>query len=309
MPRPKPLDWLVLAGLVIAWGSAFGALKIAVHDIPPAWNTVIRLWVAAATLAVICGAGRTRVPPLLPRPHPAWGYYGLNGLIGMALPFFLFAYAAQGIPSAVNAICNGASPIFTAILAHALLRQERLGPRRFIGVLIGFVGLVVLVTPRLAEGAAVESLALGAALTGAFLYAVSNIVTRKAPPIASSAGALIMCVTGALAATVAAAVLEPPMRMRPSVAALLAVIGLGIFPTAIAGVGYVFLIKRQGPVFMTMAIYLAPLWATALGVLLLGERPGWPAYTALALILGGVALATTTRQPISAWLRRRTTQA
>ncbi len=71
---------------------------------------------------------------------------------------------------------------------------------------------------------------------------------------------------------------------------------LGVFSTALGSVGYVFLIKRQGPVFMTMAIYLAPLWATALGVALLGERPGWPAYVALALILGGVALATSTRK-------------
>lgn len=296
MSRPKPLDWLVLAGLVIAWGSAFGALKIAVVDITPTWNTVIRLWVASATLAMVCLANRAALPPLLPRPHPAWGYYAVIGTVGLALPFFLFAIAAKGIPSAVNAICNGASPIFTAALAFAVLRDEPLGPRRVAGVLIGFVGLVVLVGPALAQGGGVEVVALTCALVGAFCYAVANVVTKKAPPVPSSAGALMMCLTGAVAATGAALALEPPMTGWPPLPAIAAVVALGVFPTALAGIGYVFLVQRQGPLFMTMAIYLAPLWATALGVLLLGERPGWQAYAALALILAGVALATTTRR-------------
>lgn len=292
MPRPKPLDWLVLAGLVIAWGSAFGALKIAVHDIPPAWNTVARLWVASATLGAVCLIQRERLPALLPRPAPVWGYYTVVGVIGMALPFFLFAVAAAGLPSAVNAICNGASPIFTAVLAHLLLDQERLSARRAAGVGVGFAGLVVLVAPRLAQGASVEVLALAAALTGAALYAVSNIVTRKAPPISSSVGGLMMCLTGAVIATIAAAAFEPLPPAAPSWEAVVAVVALGVFSTALGSVGYVFLIKRQGPVFMTMAIYLAPLWATGIGVLLMSERPGWPAYAALALILAGVGLAT-----------------
>ena len=296
MPRPKPLDWLVLAALVICWGSAFGALKIAVQEISPAWNTVARLWVASATLAAVCMVQRERLPALLPRPEPVWGYYAVIGLIGMALPFFLFAFAAGGLPSAVNAICNGASPIFTGVLAHLLLAGERLSARRAAGVGVGFAGLVVLVAPRLAQGASVETLALAAALTGAALYAVSNIVTRKAPQIPSSVGGLMMCLAGAVVATVAAAALEPLPQALPSWKSISAVIGLGVFSTALGSVGYVFLIKRQGPVFMTMAIYLAPLWATALGVALLGERPGWPAYAALALILAGVGLATTTRK-------------
>jgi drug/metabolite transporter (DMT)-like permease len=289
LSRPKPIDWLVLAGLVVAWGSAFGALKIAVHEIPPVWNTVARLWIASATLAVISVVQGERLPALR---DPVWRYYGFNGLIGMAAPFFLFAFAAEGLPSAVNAICNGASPIFTAVLAHALLRHERLGARRFFGVMVGFAGLVVLVAPRLAQGASVETLALACALTGALMYAVSNVVTRKAPAVPSSVGALIMCVSGAAIASAAAPFIQPLPDKLPHLPAMMAVTGLGVFTTAIAGVGYVFLIKRLGPVFMSMAIYLAPLWATVVGVVLLAERPGWPAYAALALILSGVALAT-----------------
>ncbi len=296
MPIPSRLqapgvDWLVLAALVIAWGSAFAALKIAVHDIPPAWNTVMRLTVATITLSLICAVRGERLPRLTPRPDPAWGWYAALGLIGLAAPFFLFAFAAQGLPSAVNAICNGSSPLFTAALAHLLLAEERLNWRRGAGVALGFVGLVVLVWPRAVAGGAVEGLALGAALLGGLMYAVSNIITRKAPVLSSTAGALLMVLTGLVFAVIGAAVTSPLPPM-PSLKALAAVTGLGIFSTALGSVGYVWLVQRRGPVFMSMSIYLAPLWATGLGVAMMGERPGWSAFAALGLILLGVGLTT-----------------
>lgn len=290
-PAASGIDWLVLAALVIAWGSAFAALKIAVEDIPPAWNTVIRLWVATAVLAAITLVRRERLPALLPRPAPAWGWYAVLGLVGLAAPFFLFAFSAHGLPSAVNAICNGSSPLFTALLAHILLAEERLTPRRAAGVALGFAGLVVLVAPRLMQGVSVEGLALGAALLGGLMYAASNIITRKAPTVSSTAGALMMCLPGAVFATMGAFATSP-LPPPPSWQSLAAVVGLGIFSTALGSVGYVWLVQRRGPVFMSMSIYLAPLWATGVGVMLMGERPGWSAFAALALILAGVGLTT-----------------
>jgi drug/metabolite transporter (DMT)-like permease len=290
-PAPA-LDWLVLAALVVAWGSAFAALKIAVHDIHPMWNTVIRLWVATGVLSLICASRGERLPPLLPRPSPTWAWYSALGLIGLALPFFLFAFAAKGLPSAVNAICNGSSPLFTALLAHLLLSEERLSLRRGIGVALGFVGLLVLVGPRLMHGEAVEGLALGGALVGGLMYAVSNIITRKAPVVSSTAGALLMCLPAAVLATLGAVLTTPLPTAFPPWSALAAVAGLGVFSTALGSVGYVWLVQRRGPVFMSMSIYLAPLWATGLGVVLLGERPGVSAFAALALILVGVGLTT-----------------
>jgi drug/metabolite transporter (DMT)-like permease len=285
------IDWLVLAALVIAWGSAFAALKIAVHDIPPAWNTVLRLAVASLVLGAICAVRGERLPTLLPRPDPAWSWYAALGLIGLAAPFFLFAFAAKGLPSAVNAICNGSSPLFTAVLAHLMLREERLDLRKAAGVVMGFVGLMVLVWPRLARGGAVEDLALGAAILGGLMYAASNIITRKAPRLSSTAGAFLMVLTGLVFALIGA-IVTTPLPPAPPLTALLAVTALGVFSTALGSIGYVWLVQRRGPVFMSMSIYLAPLWATGLGVMLMGERPAWTAFAALALILLGVGLTT-----------------
>ena len=289
MERSKAFDWLVLAVLVAIWGSGFAALKLATAHITPIWNSAARIAIAVVTLAVVMAVQRQKLPPF---GHPAWKAYAVIGFFGMAVPFVLFAFASQRLPSAIVAICNGASPIFTGLLAHLFIAGgDRLTGRKAAGVALGFAGLVTLVAPRLMNGVTVETLALAAALFGAALYAVSNIVTRQAPAVSSTAGALMMCLWSLVFAGSAAVALEP-LPPWPPLSSLLAVIALGVFSTGLATVGYVFLIQRRGPLFMSMSIYLAPCWATALGMAALGERPGWPAFTALALILGGVALVT-----------------
>lgn len=290
--RPQTIDWLVMAFLVVAWGSAFAALKIAVEHIAPVWNAALRLWIAVATLAVVLAFQRGRLPPL---KDPAWRFYAVTGLVGMAAPFILFAYAAQTLPSAVNAMCNGASPIFTAVLAHLFVAGEKLSLQRAGGVALGFVGLVALLAPKLMAGFNLESLAMLAAIGAAGLYAIANVITKRAPPVTATAGALMLAFWGAIYAS-AAALVSAPLPAWPPTSALLAVIAQGVFPAGLATIGWVFLIQRRGPLFVSLSIYVAPLWATAVGMLFLGERPGWTAFLALALILGGVALATLERR-------------
>jgi drug/metabolite transporter (DMT)-like permease len=287
--QDEAVDWVVLAVLVAIWGSGFALLKIATEHIDPLWNSATRTGVATATLAAVMVLQRQKPPPL---SHPAWRVYAVIGALGMAIPLMLFAYASQRLPSAVVAICNGASPIFTGVFAHLFIAGDRLSARRAGGIALGFVGLMALVAPRLAAGATIETLALSAALFGAVLYAVCNVITRQAPAVSSTAGALMMCFWAFVVALGAAIALEPPPALPVPTPSLIAVIALGAVSTGLSNVGYVFLIQRRGPLFMSMSIYLAPCVATLVGMLALGERPGWPAFVALGLILLGVGLAT-----------------
>jgi drug/metabolite transporter (DMT)-like permease len=298
MNASKAVDWTVLAFLVIWWGSSFAVLKIATDHIPPMWNTAIRLVVAIPVLGLVLAA---RGQPLPPLRDPVWRAYFWIGLLGMAIPFSLYAYSAQRLPSAINAICNGASPIFTGVLAHLFIATDKLTVRSAAGTLMGFAGLVALVAPGFSQGFTVEAMGLTAALVGAVLYAISNNLTRTAPPAPATTGALLMCLWSAPLALAGAAMFEGAPSWPP-LPSLLAVIALGVVSTALGTIAYVFLIHRRGPLFMSMGIYLAPCLATALGMAALGERPGWPAFVALALILAGVALVTITprrREPSS----------
>ena len=285
------LDWGVLVALVVVWGSAFAGLKIAVEGLHPAWVASLRLGVAAAALFVLMRMRGERSPRLRPRPEPSWGAYGLIGVFGLGTPFLLFSWAATELPSAVLAICNGVSPVFTALFAHAFLAGERLNKRKSVGVGLGLIGFVTLVAPEL-EGVG-ENLALVAelaALGGAALYAVANVVTKRAPAAPAVTAAYVMCLTGALSTAAAAlAWAGPPPLPDPRTA--LVVTALGLLPTALGTIGYVWLIRRRGALFTSFSTYLSPVWAVLIGVALLGERPGPAEYLALALILAGVGVA------------------
>jgi drug/metabolite transporter (DMT)-like permease len=106
----------------------------------------------------------------------------------------------------------------------------------------------------------------------------------------------LIVVLGAAAALGYAIVMEP-FPVAPSMASIIAMVVLGLLPTAFAMFVYVWLIRRAGPVFVSFTTYMSPLWATGLGVLFLGETLEWSMAGALTLILVGVAVAN--RKPAS----------
>jgi drug/metabolite transporter (DMT)-like permease len=218
--------------------------------------------------------------------------YSIIGIFFTATPFVLYATAAQTTGSAVMAICNGGTPFVTTLAAHVLVK-DRLTARRIAGVMIGFLGLAVLVWPEALKGFGNSSLfGIILAIGGAALYAGGNVGTRMSPKLSPLVSSLILVGAGAIAATIAAALLAP-WPQGASVRSITAMLMIGFFPTAIAMILYVWLIQRTGAVFVSFTTYLSPLWATGLGVLFLDEPLHWSMIGALALILAGVAVANT----------------
>ncbi len=292
------LNWAALLVLVIIWGSTFAGISIGVETISPAWLVAGRMASGAFFLVAWMIVWRR----LNPRPRgdsrprisrAALGWFALIGIGATMAPFVLYAHAAESVGTAVMAICNGGTPFATVLMAHIFLR-DRLTPRRLLGVLMGFSGLVVLVLPEFREGGGASLIGILLAIVGAWLYAVGNIATRVAPAIEPVLSAFIIVAMGAVSAVVYAAVMEP-FPVNASQASVIAMILLGALPTAFAMFVYVWLIRRAGPVFVSFTTYMSPLWATGLGVLFLGEDLEWSMIGALALILAGVAVANVRR--------------
>jgi drug/metabolite transporter (DMT)-like permease len=220
----------------------------------------------------------------------AIGWFALVGTVFNALPLAFYATAAKTTDSAVLAICNGGTPIFTALAAHVVIRDDRLTPRRATGVAMGFAGLLVLVGPELAEGVSASAVALTLAIVGAMLYAGSGIGTRLAPRISPMMSTLIIMASGGVL-DLGYALLTAPFPTAASTESVAAVATLALIPSALAFVIWVWLIQRTGAVFVSLTNYLMPLWAAGLGIVFLHENIGWPAFAAMGLILAGVAVA------------------
>jgi drug/metabolite transporter (DMT)-like permease len=294
-PSGAALNWTILFILVLIWGSTFAGIRMAVETITPVWVVALRLGSGSIFLAImLLGQSildkrpRADAKEKITVAHIT--AYAIVGICFTAIPFIMYAIAAQTTGSAVMAICNGATPLVTSIAAHLVLK-DRLTPRRIAGVLMGFLGLAVLVWPEAQKGFYGSSLfGIILAIVGAALYAGGNVGTRMAPRLSPILSSLLMIGSGAIAALIAALLLEP-FPQDASIKSISAVILLGLMPTAVAMALYVWLIQRTGAVFVSFVTYLSPLWATFLGVTFLAEPLHWSMIGALALILAGVAVA------------------
>jgi drug/metabolite transporter (DMT)-like permease len=291
-----PLDWTLLAGLVAMGGSSFTFIRLALETAPPAVVTVGRLWVAALALYVAMRWKGLRFPPLLvrtkegARPHRLWAWMAMVGFVGYTVPFLLFPWAQQFVPSGLAGVYMAFMPIWTLLLA-ALFADERLTAAKIGGFVLAAVGVAVLMGPDAIGGVSGADLAAQAALLLAtLLYAASAVMSRRAPParrIVFSAGIVL---SGAILATPALlfAAIGPEGWSARSVFSILA---LGLGPTALAGVIIIVIIRRAGASFMALANYIVPLVAVLAGAVLFGERLGLHVFAALALIFTGVALS------------------
>lgn len=293
-PRADAVSWAALLFLVVVWGSTFAGIRIGVETITPAWLVTGRLLGGAAFLSIwIIGKRlldrRPRADAVAPVTMKAIAWFSFIGVAATGAPFLLYATAAQTTGSAVMAICNGATPFATVMLAHFLV-HDRLTMRRIAGVLMGFAGLVVLVLPEFGEEGGGNFMGIALAVVGAWLYAVGNVGTRMAPRVEPAMSSLIMVTTAGLCTLVLALATER-FPADASAASLIAMVMLALWPTAVAFFFYVWLIQRAGPVFVSFTTYMSPLWATMLGVTLMGEQLHWSMVGALVLILIGVAVA------------------
>ena len=294
----------MLLALTAMWGSAFMLTKIAVDVLPPDRVVAGRLVIACLLLLPLARLLGRR----LPAGRRLWLFYLLIALFGNALPFSLISWGQRFIPSGVAGILMAIMPLATLWLAHFLVPGERMTPYRAGGFALGFAGVAVLMGPdallEVADGR--DRLApMLAVLAGALCYAVSAILARLRP--ASDA------ISSAAATTLIATLMMLPFVAGPGDlaslvqvpgAALWAVLALGVFSTAMAGILYFRLVKSAGPAFVSQLNYLIPLWAVLVGVLFLGEALKPSHLYALALILGGVLATQLERTHGNRWAGR-----
>ncbi len=270
------LELLVLGAI---WGGSFMLQRVAAPAFGPL--ALVELRVFFGTLVLL--------PFLIvawPRLKPYRWRLALIGLLNSAVPFVLFAWAAERAPAAIGAITNSMAALF-AVLVAALMFGERIGARRSVGLLAGFAGVIVLVGGR---GVGLDTVWAGIAGTlAALCYGIAgNLVKRwlTGLPSAATAAATLAWATVLLAPL---AIATWPARM-PAATAWGAAIVLGLIGTGAAYAMYFRMIERMGPSRAATVTYLVPLFGVAWAWSLLGEPVTVAMVFAGALILGGVAL-------------------
>lgn len=275
-----PVDWGLFAFCGVVWGGSFFLIAEGVDHFSPPVIAALRLALGTAVLAV---APRARQPVArgdLPR-------VAFLGLVWMAIPFCLFPVAEQWVDSGVAGVINAGVPVFTAILAIALLRRL---PRRrqTAGLLLGLGGVVVVALPTLDEGGS-SVLGILLLLLACVLYALALTL---AVPLQQRYGGLPVM----MRAQGVACVLTLPLalwglgRSEFAWSSLAAVSVLGIAGTGLALLSMAVLAGRVGATRGSTITYLFPVVAIALGVLLRDEELHLLAIAGTVLVLAGASL-------------------
>lgn len=284
---PTPRNWASIALLGVIWGGTFMVVRMALNGYGPLTVACARTTLGAlATLVVVMALRRSW--PRLGAAH--WVMMAVMGILNTALPFFLLSWGQQYVPSAFAGITMAALPLFVLPLAH-FFSDERMHLRRVIGVTIGFCGALVLIGPGLAAlGTGSAPLAQLACLGATLSYAISSILTRRAPPMDSLVLSAITLICGSVVLIPIMLAVEGLPRWQGGGPGW-AIVFLGLMPTAFAAFLRVSVVRTAGSVFMTLVNYQVPLWAMLFGWAIMGEDLPWRFFAALALILTGLAVS------------------
>ncbi len=283
----KPKHWFVFLLLGAIWSSSFLWIKIAVQEVGPITLVAFRVLFGLLFGIVVIVIQRTP----LPRGLKNWFPLLLLGVTNVAIPFFLISWGEQAIDSAVAAILDATVPLFTILIAHYLLRDDRMTVPKVLGLLIGFGGVVVLMSKSI--GASTGSL-LGqlAVVVASAFYAGSSVYARKSTEniagILRSVGPLMSSTVVMWMATFA---IEKPIRIPHLPLTWIALLWLGILGSGFAFILSYYLIHEIGPTRTTMVTYLFPLGGVILGVSFLGEQLSWQLVAGAALIVASLAVA------------------
>ncbi len=283
----KTKHWIAFITLGMIWGSSFMWIKIAVQEVGPMTLVAYRVLFGLLFGIVVFFFQR----PLLPSRLSDWTPMFVLGLTNIAIPFFLISWGEQVIDSGVASILDATVPLFTIVVAHFLLHDDKMTVPKVLGLLIGFAGVVVLMSKDIGASAG-SLLGQGAVILASVFYAGSSIYARKLteniPGIVRSAGPLV---SATAVMWLSAFIFESPVKVPDMPIIWGSLLWLGILGSGFAFILLYYLIHEIGPTRTTMVTYLFPLGGVTLGVLFLHEELTWQIVLGALLIVGSLVVA------------------
>jgi drug/metabolite transporter (DMT)-like permease len=283
----KLKHWLVFLLLGAIWSSSFMWIKIAVQEIGPTTLVAFRVLFGLLFGVAVILIQRAQMP----RSLKEWSAPLILGITNVAIPFFLISWGEQSIDSAVAAILDATVPLFTILIAHYLLHDDKMTVPKVLGLLTGFAGVVILMSKDI--GASLGSV-LGqlAVVLASVFYAGSAVYARKTtedtPSILRSVGPLVSATAVMWLATL---LVESPVKIPRLGITWIALLFLGMLGSGLAFVMLYYLIHEIGPTRTSLVTYLFPLGGVILGVVFLNEQLSWQLLAGAALIVVSLIVA------------------
>ena len=283
MRDPRSSDYFFLVLLALIWASAFFNIKIATYSYGPLTIAFLRIFFGAIPLVLLCYFKNIKIEAF----SKDWGWFATIGIINLVIPFFLIAYGVQKVQSNLAAILMASTPLTASVLAHFFTKNEKVNLIKFIGVLVGFSGIVFLFSDKILinENNFLSALIIFFAST---FYVIGGLLTLKISNKKNENVTASILIWATLVLFPICMFIEQPWNLSPRLDSTISVIYLGIFSTGIAWLLRFYILKNNGLVFQAQVAYLIPIFGVILGFLILNEEITYKVIIALIAVIIGI---------------------
>lgn len=285
--------WILLLSLGFIWGSSFYAVSVSLNTFQPLQIASGRILIGALVLTVLCFNFGDGLPSLTIGDRKIWLYSFGMGIFTNVIPFSLLSWAQTEVSSSFAGVTMSLVPFITLTLAHYLITGEELSINKSFGLLIGFLGMLILFDFHNFfdrwngfSGFKFKLACFGAAAC----YSIGAIITRRSPTNSKLAFSASGLIAGSII-IIPVTLLVEGMPIFSNSESFWAIVYLGVIPTGLATVILVTIIKGVGPTFLSLVNYLVPVWAIIFGVLINSEGLKVSFVLALAFIFSGMVIS------------------
>lgn len=283
----KPKDIFAFIVLSFAWGSSFFWIKIGLTEFGPFTLVAYRLLFGILGLLVVVLIQR----PEFPKDKKVWKVLAVIGLTNTAIPFFLFSWGELFIDSGLTSILNGTLPLFTTVIAHFALDDDKITKNRAIALTVGFIGIFILISRDLTSGIKSNLLGQGAILLAVIFYAFSAVYTRaRTKGVSPTYQALLPLIVADAFIWFPTLAFESPVSLPVAGITWIAVLWLGLIGSCLAYLLYFYLLHSIGPTRTSMVTYTFPVVGVFLGYVFLDEVISTSMLLGGGLVIGSILL-------------------
>lgn len=282
-------EWAAFCFLGTVWGSSFLWIKIGLGEVKPVTLMAYSFLIGVIGLLMIMWLTHQSFPRDL---NTIMGYLFM-AVFNAAIPFALTSWGETKISSGLAAILNATVPLFTIVIAHFWLHDEKINLLRIAGLVTGIFGIAILVQRNLDFGGSTQgqiALLLAAASYGTAIT-FSRKHLRGKPPVVE---AMMMILIADVLLWLIAFALEGPLVVPLLPVTWAAITFMGAVGSSLAYVFYFYLIETRGAIRTSLVNYVYPVVGLTLGILILGEIAYWQLVVGSILVVGGVILVNST---------------
>jgi drug/metabolite transporter (DMT)-like permease len=277
--------WLILCGI---WGSTWLFIKLGLNDLPPLTFAGIRFLFASSILVAIILARGVRWP----RKRSEWLVIAVVGWLQFSLNYGLVFWGEQRIPSGLAAVLQSTFPAFGLVIAHFYLPEERITPKKILGVLLGIIGVGIVFSDQLSFAGKAALAGSVALVLSAFCGSYGNVLVKaygtQIDPFVLAAGQMVCGFPPLLALGIAKE--GNPFHFHWTLTAVIALAYLIIVGSVIAFTLFYWLVRHMDVINTMLISLVTPVVAVVLGMMVLHEKFNWRLFAGAACIISGIGM-------------------